>query len=79
MFETLSDRLGAILDKLTRKGALDEADVNEAMREVRRALLEADVALDGGARLHRRGEGEGRRPGGGALHHPRPDGHQDRP
>ena len=46
MFETLSDRLGAILDKLTRKGALDEADVNEAMREVRRALLEADVALD---------------------------------
>ena len=46
MFETLSDRLGAILDKLTRKGALSEADVNEAMREVRRALLEADVALD---------------------------------
>jgi signal recognition particle subunit SRP54 len=46
MFETLSDRLGAILDKLTRKGALGEADVNEAMREVRRALLEADVALD---------------------------------
>ncbi len=46
MFETLSERLGAILDKLTRKGALDEADVNEAMREVRRALLEADVALE---------------------------------
>jgi len=46
MFETLSERLGAILDKLTRKGALAEADVAEAMREVRRALLEADVALD---------------------------------
>ncbi|HZP07746.1 signal recognition particle protein [Methyloceanibacter sp.] len=46
MFETLSERLGAILDKLTRRGALTEADVNEAMREVRRALLEADVALD---------------------------------
>src|SRR6476646_6881772 len=46
MFETLSERLGAILDKLTRKGSLSEADVNEAMREVRRALLEADVALD---------------------------------
>src|SRR6185437_16030393 len=46
MFDTLSERLGAILDKLTRKGALGEADVNEAMREVRRALLEADVALD---------------------------------
>ena len=46
MFETLSERLGAILDKLTRKGTLTEADVAEAMREVRRALLEADVALD---------------------------------
>ncbi|HXG79355.1 MAG TPA: signal recognition particle protein [Methyloceanibacter sp.] len=46
MFETLSERLGAIFDKLTRKGALTEADVSEAMREVRRALLEADVALD---------------------------------
>ena len=46
MFETLSDRLNAILDKLTRKGALSEADVAKAMREVRRVLLEADVALD---------------------------------
>src|SRR4029450_10734121 len=46
MFESLSERLGAILDKLTRKGARTEADVSEAMREVRRALLEADVALD---------------------------------
>ena len=46
MFETLSERLGAILDRLTKRGALSEADVNEAMREVRRALIEADVALD---------------------------------
>jgi signal recognition particle subunit SRP54 len=46
MFDTLSERLGAILDKLTRRGVLGEADVAEAMREVRRALLEADVALD---------------------------------
>src|SRR3982751_6275316 len=46
MFETLSDRLGGILDKLTKRGALGESDVNEAMREVRRALIEADVALD---------------------------------
>jgi len=46
MFETLSDRLGGIFDKLTRRGALSEADVNSAMREVRRALIEADVALD---------------------------------
>jgi len=45
MFESLSDRLGGILDKLTGRGALSESDVNEAMREVRRALIEADVAL----------------------------------
>ena len=46
MFENLSERLSGILDKLTRRGALTEADVGEAMREVRRALIEADVALD---------------------------------
>ncbi|MGE0063500.1 MAG: signal recognition particle protein [Xanthobacteraceae bacterium] len=46
MFDTLSERLGGILDRLTRRGALGEADVDAAMREVRRALLEADVALD---------------------------------
>src|ERR1044071_6843530 len=46
MFDSLSDRLGGILDKLTRRGALSEADVDAALREVRRALLEADVALD---------------------------------
>jgi signal recognition particle subunit SRP54 len=46
MFESLSDRLSGIFDKLTRRGALSEADVAEAMREVRRALIEADVALD---------------------------------
>jgi signal recognition particle subunit SRP54 len=46
MFETLSERLSGILDKLTRRGALTDADVAEAMREVRRALIEADVALD---------------------------------
>ena len=78
MFETLSERLGAIFDKLTRRGALTEDDVGEAMREVRRALLEADVALDVVRIVHRPGEGEGGRPGGGALHHARPDGHQDR-
>ena len=46
MFEGLSGRLSGILDKLRGRGALTESDVNEAMREVRRALLEADVALD---------------------------------
>src|SRR5579863_809999 len=46
MFESLSEKLSGILDKLTGRGALSEADVTAAMREVRRALLEADVALD---------------------------------
>src|SRR5215213_6903133 len=46
LFDSLSERLGGILDRLTRRGALSEADVDAALREVRRALLEADVALD---------------------------------
>lgn len=46
MFEGLSDRLSGILNGLTRRGSLSEADVTEALREVRRALLEADVALE---------------------------------
>ncbi len=43
MFESLSDRLTDTLGRLSRKGTLTEKDVDEAMREVRRALLEADV------------------------------------
>src|SRR4051812_27510697 len=46
MFESLSEKLSGILDGLTRVGALSEPDVDAALREVRRALLEADVALD---------------------------------
>ncbi|MBL8577631.1 MAG: signal recognition particle protein [Mesorhizobium sp.] len=46
MFENLQERLGSILNGLTGRGALSEADVSAALREVRRALLEADVALD---------------------------------
>ena len=45
MFDTLSDRLGSVFDKLRGRGALNEQDVRDAMREVRIALLEADVAL----------------------------------
>ena len=45
MFDSLSDRLGGVFDKLRGRGALSEADVRGAMREVRVALLEADVAL----------------------------------
>jgi signal recognition particle subunit SRP54 len=45
MFESLTDRLSGVFDKLTGRGALSEADVEAALREVRVALLEADVAL----------------------------------
>jgi signal recognition particle subunit SRP54 len=46
MFEGLSDKLSGILDRLTRRGALSAADVDAVAREIRRALLEADVALE---------------------------------
>ncbi|MEE2953312.1 MAG: signal recognition particle protein [Pseudomonadota bacterium] len=46
MFDSLQDRLGSILNGLTGRGALSEKDVSAALREVRRALLEADVALE---------------------------------
>ena len=45
MFESLSERLNDIFKKISGRGKLSEEDVNEAMREVRRALLEADVSL----------------------------------
>ncbi len=45
MFDALSDRLGTVFDRLKGRGALKEQDVRDAMREVRIALLEADVAL----------------------------------
>ena len=45
MFEALNERLTGVFDRITGRGALSEKDVAEAMREVRTALLEADVAL----------------------------------
>ena len=45
MFDALSENLGSIFDRLTRRGALSEAQVEEALGEIRKALLEADVAL----------------------------------
>ena len=45
MFENLSERLSGVFDRLTKQGALSEDDVRTAMREVRVALLEADVSL----------------------------------
>ncbi len=45
MFDSLSGKLGEVFDRLRRRGALSEADVTEARREIRLALLDADVAL----------------------------------
>ena len=45
MFESLSERLGGVFERLTKQGALTAEDVKVAMREVRTALLEADVSL----------------------------------
>ena len=45
MFDALSDKLSGIFDRLGGRGVLSEADIDEGLREVRLALLEADVAL----------------------------------
>jgi len=62
MFDRLTERLGEVLGQLTRRGALNAADVDAALREVRVALLEADVALpvvrDFLAKVHDQAVGE---------------------
>ncbi len=45
MFEALSEKLSGVFDRLRQRGALSETDIGEALREVRVALLDADVAL----------------------------------
>ena len=79
MFDSLSDRLGGTLDGLRGKGRLSEDDINKAMREIRLALLEADVnfARRQGLRRHGQGAGDGR--GGAGQPDARPAGREDRP
>ena len=76
---TLSERLGGILDRLTRRGALTEDDVDAALREVRRALLEADVALDVVRAFIDKVQRPRRRRRGHQVGDARPAGRQDRP
>ena len=61
MFATLSDRLADTFKNLRGKGRLSEADIDATAREIRIALLEADVALPGGQGVRRRGQGAGPR------------------
>ena len=78
MFETLTDRLQGVFERLRGKGRLTEQDVDEAMREVRRALLEADVnfkvAKEFVAAVRERAVGDR----GAAGADPGPAGRQDR-
>ena len=60
MFDTLSDRLSAVFTSLRGKGRLSDADIDATAREIRIALLEADVALPVVRAVHRRGQGAGR-------------------
>jgi signal recognition particle subunit SRP54 len=78
MFENLSDRLGGVFDRLTKQGALTEEDVKTALREVRVALLEADVSLPVARRFHQGGAGKATGAGGDEIRHPGPAGRQDR-
>ena len=78
MFDSLSERLGGILDRLTRRGALTEEDVDAALREVRRALLEADVALDVARAFIDKVKEQRRRRRGHQIGDAGPDGREDR-
>ena len=79
MFETLSDRLSGVFGPLTRQGALTDEDIATALREVRTALLEADVSLPVARDFVKTRRRQGQRPGGDQVGHPRPAGRQDRP
>ena len=57
MFDALSDRFDGIFTRLRSRGRLSEADVDEVLREIRLALLEADVNFQVVKGLHRRGSG----------------------
>ena len=79
MFESLSERLGGVFDRLTKAGALSEADVITALREVRVALLEADVSLPVARDFIKRVQDKATGVCGHEVDHPRPDGGEDRP
>ena len=64
MFENLQERFGRVLKNLRGQGRLTEDNIKDTLREVRMALLEADVALPVVRGVHRAGPREGARRGG---------------
>jgi signal recognition particle GTPase len=78
VFESLSDKLQSIFERLGSKGKLTENDVNVAMREVRLALLEADVNFKVVKEFVERVKAARDRRGGDGEPHARADGRQDR-
>ena len=79
MFDTLSDRLQSALGDLRKRGRLDEEAISRAMREIRLALLEADVNFDVVKRLRRARARARARRGGAQEPDARPAGREDRP
>ena len=63
MFENLTDRLSKTLQNLRGQGRLTEDNIRDSLREVRMALLEADVGATGGQGIHRGRACKGSRPG----------------
>jgi signal recognition particle subunit SRP54 len=61
MFDGLTERLSGVFERLGGRGVLSEKDIDEALREVRVALLEADVALPVVKDFISQGQGTGRR------------------
>ena len=79
VFDKLSARLASVVEGLRGRGRLTEENISDTLRQVRMALLEADVALPVVKTLHRRRQGAGRRPGDPQEPHAGPGADQDHP
>ena len=78
MFENLTERLSGVFNQLTKQGALSEEDVKTALREVRVALLEADVSLPVVREFVKKVQKQATGQAVTQINHPRPAGRQDR-
>lgn len=78
MFENLSDRLDSVFKKLKGHGTLNEKNIEDGLKQVRMALLEADVNYRVAKKCHFRYKDPGTGTGGHGQPDPGPAGHQDR-